>query len=169
MSVFSALFSTCPLTRNTHYAYHTDMSKRYVVPEDTVCKVVQAVADKVSPKVFNNGRLGTLSSAQYQIICDAFAQVQSENPRVPTDEQARDMSLDYNNPQDAGKAKFAATVWQRRMYLFPDPVVPKISQSIRKEAMNYWESLHPNSPLIPIEEINGILEIALRGQKAGPK
>src|ERR1700685_2254854 len=51
----------------------------------------------------------------------------------------------------------------RKMYLMPEAEV-QISQETRQEAIDYWKSLHPNSPLIPIGEINGILEIEVRGR-----
>jgi hypothetical protein len=45
--------------------------------------------------------------------------------------------------------------------------VQEVLGDARREAVEYWKSLHPNSALIPIGEINGIMEIAIRYERAG--
>ena len=46
--------------------------------------------------------------------------------------------------------------------LEPEPVPQQDDAAVRREAVEYWKTLHLNSALIPIGEINGILAIARR-------
>ena len=76
------------------------------VPEERLLRVV----DKVG------------SSPTVRECCTAFAEDLSENPIVPTDEQAKEL---WNHPKvlhgSEHYAKAMARDWQRMMFLAPEP------------------------------------------------
>ena len=131
------------------------MSKQYAVPEEIVQKVASLIMSKT-------GHLG-LTLSDSQIICDAFAQVQAENPPEITEtmRKASFVHCDgYRHPQFRYMFKVA--------YLVPEPEVPEniknllLTEQAHKNIQPFKDQL--NSLIIEAER-----QGFLRGQKEGPK
>ena len=89
--------------------------KKYVVPEEGMSVALAAVSREDK------------SIASVAVL--AFIRWQAESPKVPTVEQEKSM---YDAWRENGRFKpengammFAASEWQRRMYLAPEPEVPE--------------------------------------------
>jgi transketolase N-terminal domain/subunit len=131
------------------------MSIHYVVPEE----IVQKVASLIMSKTGHRG----LTLSKSQIICDAFAQVQAENPPEITETMRKDAFVHcdgYSHPEFRYMFKVA--------YLVPEPEVPEniknllLTEQSHKNIQPFKDQL--NSLIIEAE-----LQGFLRGQKAGSK
>jgi hypothetical protein len=89
--------------------------KNYVVPKEGLAAALEAAGS-------------TLRDTEWKhvvaVAVHAFIRWQSENPRVPTDKQIKDMWTLYANSVEVDCAGLLAE-WQRRMYLAPEPEVPE--------------------------------------------
>jgi hypothetical protein len=125
------------------------MSENIKVPDDMLMAALDAAGQ-------------TVKGCPWQEIAtkavEAAIRWLSENPIVPTEEQAQKV-WDYS-PRGAFFRQNFLTEWQRQMFNAPDPEVPEIPPEVRQQAIAYWESLHPNSAFVPIREIGGLLGIA---------
>ena len=90
------------------------MEKKIAIPEGMLEAAVAAVKIPVS---------GQLARNQTHDILEAALRWLSENPIVPTMEQATEMS-DSGHPCVLDGVWYA-TEWQRRMFLAPEPEVPE--------------------------------------------
>jgi hypothetical protein len=90
-------------------------NSKYIVPEEGSKAAVVAVGLESYCRADQD---------EVKKVLEAFIRGQSENPRVPTDKQVRD--LINEEPRGIGftLAEFAIE-WQRQMYLAPEPEVPE--------------------------------------------
>jgi hypothetical protein len=132
----------------------------YVVPE----KIVQKVAEIAS----KNGGC-RLPYDEYQIICDAFAQVQAENPIDPTAEQFKAMSrlarimVNGSSPASTLYHRALLKAFQIEMYFAPEPEVP---EEIKNEFFWKINPLEDGKIEVADEHNRVVVEVYRRGQKA---
>ena len=92
--------------------------KRYAVPEGMLKAAIDArYTGKPIPDLIHVD--------QVRVILEAAVRWQSENPRVPTFAQCRDMWAEASMQEDGTETSAVIAKWIRRMYLAPEPEVPE--------------------------------------------
>lgn len=111
--------------------------KKIVVPEGMV-QAAEAACDR------RNG-----ATCRQQL--EAALRWLSENPIVPTDEQAKELQNRYygdGHLQQGSAFAYAAVEWQRRMFLAPEPEVPEELREHWKQGNGLEESCHNQTLLL---------------------
>ena len=129
------------------------MEKNIVVPDFVVDAILAAPLVVAS----RDGRTISLTEPSAREVARRVCVALSENPIVPTPSSCGTKSGKIFNRQRPRICRFTVG-WQRRMFLAPEPEIPKELEGI----------------LIPVQPtreqlLSLLLEVFHRGQKAGPK
>jgi hypothetical protein len=111
------------------------MTQRYAVPEDGL-KAISVVFDEFLDKLEDADPFlkSTIEREEFKRkTAEALIRWQSENPQVPTWEQKKALRCHLHPAESKGNGAWMGTTdiedgaveWQRRMYLAPEPEVPK--------------------------------------------
>lgn len=131
------------------------MPKRIVVPEGML-RAANKACEKEMARLDPSKPIGYIVADAMCItdqVIEAALLWLSENPIVPTMQQANEMAT--LTPLGGSFAQFSATEWQRRMFLAPEPEVPE-------EIADLLVGVHPD--VAPIA-----LEAYRRGQQSKEK
>ena len=131
------------------------MEKNIVVPDFVVDAILAAPLVVAS----RDGRAISLTEPSAREVARRVCVALSENPTAPNDKQTYKIREAFFNQNTVTELiEFTVLEWQRRMFLAPEPEIPKELEGT----------------LIPVQPtreqlLSLLLEVFHRGQKAGPK